>query len=96
MHNLSPVQSLREREDQGAANQLGDLSSLGSVKDRCIARVFDQIVDPLLFGDSRNKNFVQPMRRCNMHPRCPRFFLLGRLTKELDILVFFCSHCVFI
>jgi len=45
VHNLSPVQSLKEREDQGAANQLGDLSSLRK-KDQCIARVFDQIVDP--------------------------------------------------
>jgi hypothetical protein len=34
VHNLSPVQSLRERRS-------GGLSSLGSVKDRCIARVFD-------------------------------------------------------
>jgi len=52
-HNLNLVQSLREREARsGAANQLRDLSSLGSVEGSVCAQGVQSDCAPLLFGDS--------------------------------------------
>ncbi len=51
MHNLGPVQ-VYEREDKGAANQLGGPKKLGLYEGSMYCQGVRSYCGPLLFGDS--------------------------------------------